>query len=225
MSSTASVLEPASESARGLVDAERLRIARELHDVMSFSIATINVQAGAAAHVVDQRPEQAREALRAIKAISGEASRELRGILGLLRTAGHGAPSRHGLAGLDALAATATGAGLATRVVVSSGGERLPAAVDAAAYRIVQEALANALRYAGPASATVLVAWERDRLIVEVVDDGCGLTTTGQRTPGTGYGIAGMRERAHALGGTLHAGPRPGGGFRVRASLPIRGES
>jgi signal transduction histidine kinase len=222
MSSTASVLDPAPEAARGLVDAERLRIARELHDVVSFSFATINVQAGAAAHVVDQRPEQAREALQAIHAISGEAARELRGILGLLRTTGQPESTRHGLARLDALAATATGAGLPTRVVVSGADVRLSPAVDAAAYRIVQEALTNALRYAGPASATVFVTCESDRLTIEVVDDGCGLSAAGGgRTAGTGYGIAGMRERAQALGGTLHAGPRPHGGFRVRASLPI----
>ena len=226
MSSTAGVVEPPSEEARGLVHAERLRIARELHDVMSYSFATINVQAGAAAHVVAQRPEQALEALRAIKAISGEASRELRGILGLLRTAGHAEAPSHGLARLDALAATTTASGLPTRVVISGAGERPTPAVDAAAYRIVQEALTNALRYAGPASATVFVTCQSDRLILEVVDDGCGLSAAGgARTPGSGHGIAGMRERAQALGGTLHAAPRPDGGFRVRAILPTRGQS
>src|SRR4051794_20981598 len=157
MSSTSSVQEPAWEPARGLVDAERLRIARELHDVVSFSFATISVQAGAAAHVADQRPELAVDALRAIKAISSEASRELRGILGLLRRVGAPEPPSHGLAGLDALAATTTGAGLPTRVVFSGRPGHATPAVDAAAYRIVQEALTNVLRYAGPASASVCV--------------------------------------------------------------------
>jgi signal transduction histidine kinase len=226
MTFTTSVLEPASEEARGLVDAERLRIARELHDVMSYSFATINVQAGVAAHVVDQRPEQALDALRAIKAISGEASRELRGILGLLRVAGPAETTSPGLARLDALAATTSGAGLPTRVVISGRIDRATRAVDAAAYRIVQEALTNALRYAGPASASVFVTCDADRLVVEVRDNGCGLAGhPGGRALGSGQGIAGMRERAQALGGTLDAGSRPEGGFRVRASLPLQGQS
>jgi signal transduction histidine kinase len=226
MSHSSSVMEPAPNQMHGLLDAERLRIARELHDVMSFSFATINVQAGVAAHGVDQRPEQALDALRAIKAISGEASRELRGILGLLRVAGQGEVPSHGVARLDALAATTSSAGLPTRVVISGRADRATPAVDAAAYRIVQEALTNALRHAGPASASVFVTCEPERLVVEVLDDGCGLSAHAhERSPGSGQGIAGMRERAQALGGTLDAGPRRQGGFRVRASLPFRGLS
>ena len=225
MSYSSSVMEPAPNQVRGLLDAERLRIARELHDVMSYSFATINVQAGVAAHVVDQRPEQAQEALRAIKAISGEASRELRGILGLLRVASPDETQSPGVARLDALAATTSSAGLPTRVVISGRPDRVTRAVDAAAYRIVQEALTNALRHAGPASASVFVTCRSDRLVVEVLDDGCGLSAHArERSPGSGHGIAGMRERAQALGGTLDAGPRPQG-FRVRTSLPIRGLS
>jgi signal transduction histidine kinase len=220
------VQEPASEEARGFVAGERLRIARELHDVVSYSFATISVQAGVAAHVADQRPEQAMQALRAIKAISGEACRELRGILGLLRTPGSAETPSPGLARLGALAATTTSAGLPTRAVVSGPADRPSPAVAAAAYRIVQEALTNALRHAGPAAASVFVTCEPDQLIIEVVDDGCGLTEHARATPpGSGHGIAGMRERAQALGGALDAGPRAEGGFRVRASLPNGGHS
>jgi signal transduction histidine kinase len=226
MSSTTIVLDhrpqPYDEG-RALVDAERLRIARELHDVVAFSFATISVQAGVAAHLADARPDVAAEALRTIKAISGEASRELRAILGVMRrTAGAGEVPLHGVARLDALAAATTGAGLATRVVVSGRRRGLPPAVDSAAYRIVQEALTNALRHAGAASAVVTVRYEPARLVIEVLDDGRGPgRTDGELEPGSGHGIAGMRERAQALGGELDAGSPPRGGFRVHASLPI----
>jgi signal transduction histidine kinase len=212
-----------SDEAQALVDTERLRIARELHDVVAFSFATISVQAGVAVHVADERPDMAAEALRAIKAISGEASRELRAILGVLRrTAGPSTAAFRGVAALDSLAATTTGAGLTTRVVVSGEARSLPPAVDRAAYRIAQEALTNALRHAGPASAVVTVRYEPDRLLVEVLDDGRGgEKSDGEAEPGGGHGIGGMRERALALGGTLEAGPDPRGGFRVCASLPV----
>jgi signal transduction histidine kinase len=226
MPSTAIVLDQvaqASDESQALVDAERLRIARELHDVVAFSFATISVQAGAAVHVADERPDAAAEALRAIKAISREASGELRAILGLLRrTAGSGDAEFRGLARLDGLAATTTSAGLPTRVVVSGRARSLPPAVDRAAYRIVQEALTNALRHAGPASAVVTLRYEPDRLVIEVIDDGRGPErSVGEREPGGGHGIAGMRERALALGGQLDAAPDPHGGFGVRASLPV----
>jgi signal transduction histidine kinase len=226
MSSTTIVLDQvarASDEAQALVDAERLRIARELHDVVAFSFATIGVQAGVAVHLADERPDMAAEALRAIKAISGEASRELRAILGMLRrTAGAGDAPAHDVGGLDTLAATTTAAGLPTRVVVSGRARSLPPAVDGAAYRITQEALTNALRHAGPASAVVTVRYEPDRLVVEVLDDGRGGGSgAGEIEPGSGHGIEGMRERALALGGELDVGSRPLAGFRVRASLPV----
>jgi signal transduction histidine kinase len=227
MSSTTIVLDQVArasdDEAGALVDAERLRIARELHDVVAFSFATISVQAGVAVHVADEHPDMAADALRAIKAISGEASRELRAILGVLRhTAGAGDAPSHGVAGLDTLAATTTSSGLPTRLVVSGRARSLPPAVDRAAYRIAQEALTNALRHAGPASATVTVRYEPDRLLVEVLDDGRGPDPRhGEPEPGGGHGIAGMRERALALGGELDAGSDPRGGFRVRASLPV----
>ena len=210
------------------VHAERLRIARELHDVVAHSFAAIALHAGVADHVKDARPDQVAEALREIKAVSSEASRELRAILGVLRRVddGQSTIATRGVGGLDALAATASSAGVATRVEISGRPRRLLAAVDQAAYRIVQESLTNVLRHAGPARASVRVAYEPDRLVVEVVDDGHarGASDRGA-SPGTGHGIVGMRERALALGGELVAGMRTGGGFRVRASLPFRGAS
>jgi signal transduction histidine kinase len=225
MSSTAIALDQvarASDEAQALVDAERLRIARELHDVVAFSFSTISVQAGVAVHLADERPDMAAEALRAIKAISGEASRELRAILGVLRRTGAEDAPFHGVAGLDTLAATTSGAGLPTRVVVSGRARSLPPAVDRAAYRIAQEGLTNALRHAGPATAVVTVRYEPDRLVIEVLDDGRGAEGShGVPEPGGGHGIDGMRERAVALGGELDAGSQPLGGFRVCASLPV----
>jgi signal transduction histidine kinase len=217
-----------SDDAHALVDAERLRIARELHDVVAFSFATISVQAGVAVHVADKRPEMAAEALRAIKTISGEASSELRAILGVLRRtdAADTPPTGDRMARLPAMAATTTGAGLPTHVVVSGSVRPLPPALDRAAYRIVQEALTNALRHAGPAAASVSVVYERNRLLLDVVDDGRGITASSdQPVPGSGHGIAGMRERALAVGGELEVGPQPAGGFRVRATLPLEEES
>jgi signal transduction histidine kinase len=220
--SATSLLEPVPERLQGFVDAERSHIARELHDIVAYSFATISVQAGVAAHVADDRPEQAAEALRAIQEISGQASRELRAVLGVMRTAKRPETPVLGLALLDSLAATTTSAGLSTRVVVQGEARSLPSTVDRAAYRIAQEALTNALRHAGPASAVVTVRYEPDRLVLEVCDDGRGpVQTRGNLDPGSGHGINGMRERALALGGQFDAGPHSSGGFRVHASLPV----
>jgi signal transduction histidine kinase len=207
--------------ALSLIDAERLRIARELHDLMSFSLSTIDVQAGVALHLAEERPDLAAEALKSIKAITGEASSELRAILGMLRrTASGGDRPSPGLSDLAGLGTTTTRAGLATRVVVCGRARSLPPAVGHAAYRIVQEALTNALRHAGPASAVVTVSYAPDRLVLEIVDDGHGREGR-ELEPGRGHGIEGMRERSLALGGELDAGPDRRGGFHVRASLPI----
>ena len=212
-----SVLEPVgrpSQEARRLVDAERLRIARELHDVVAYSFATINVQAGVAVHVMDDRPEQVAEALRAIL-----------GVLRQVDKAEADGPG-HQLGRLDDLADTITSSGLPTRVVISGRPRPLSKAVDLAAYRIVQEALTNALRHAGPASASVSIGYERDRLTLSVVDDGPGGTPEDvEPSAGSGHGIAGMRERALAVGGELEAGPGRFGGFSVSASLPFLGEA
>jgi signal transduction histidine kinase len=215
--------EHAAEEVRRRVDQERLRLARELHDVVAHSIAVINFQAGVAVHVLDRRPGQARAALLAIKQASGEALQELRATLGVLRQLGEQGGSRAPLAGLaqlDGLVARAAQA--RRRVEVKVEGERveLPLAVDLAAYRIVQEALTNVARHAGPASAIVRLAFGTGEVVVEVTDDGKGAAAR-IRPDGGGHGIAGMRERALALGGELQAGPRPEGGFCVRARLPL----
>jgi signal transduction histidine kinase len=211
------------EEARRRVDEERMRIARELHDVVSHSIGVISVQAGVAAHLLERRPDKAGEALATIRQASDEALDELHAMLGVLRQPDGRAPlaPAPGLAQLDALVAMAEGAGLRVEVD-ASGAAHLPPAVDLACYRIVQESLTNVVRHAGASSVTVTVAADGDTLVVEVTDDGPGAPGAGNGN-GTRQGIVGMRERARALGGTLEAGPRPEGGFRVSARLPTMG--
>jgi signal transduction histidine kinase len=214
-------LRESAEQARRAVDAERLRIARELHDVVAHTMATINVQAGVAAHVIDRQPDQATQALEAIKQASKEGLRELRGILNVLRQADEfdeRSPAPR-LAQLDELVENVTRAGLPTSVTLHGRARTLAPTVDLTAYRIVQESLTNALRYAGPTAAQVTLSYSDDELRVEVVDGGRGPV---DGTPqGAGHGIAGMRERAEAVGGSLIAGPAPEGGFRVQARLPL----
>jgi len=213
-----------AEEARRRASEERLRIARELHDVLAHNISLINVQAGVALHLIDEQPEQARTALAAIKQASKEALGELRSVLSVLRQADEQPPPRApapSVARLDGLVSRASGAGLKVRTEVSGTPRTLPAGVDQAAFRIVQEALTNVARHAGPATATIRVGYGEHDLTVQVDDNGKG---TGQpSTSGGGNGIPGMRERASALGGELEAGPRPGGGFRVLARLPLNG--
>jgi signal transduction histidine kinase len=238
------------EEARRRVDEERLRIARELHDVVSHTIGVISVQAGVAAHLLHRKPDKAAESLAAIRQASDEALGELHAMLGVLREhrdgdAG-GAPlaPAPGLAELDTLVAQAAGAGLEVRVSVEGEPRRLPAAVDLAAYRVVQESLTNIVRHAGASRADITVTHHDGRVDIEVADNGRGAavengvesasgrqptdadrqTRRSGRSGRSGQGIPGMRERARALGGTLEAGPRPGGGFRVRASLPVGGQ-
>jgi signal transduction histidine kinase len=202
--------------ARRQAGEERLRIARELHDVLAHDISLINVQAGVALHLIDERPEQAREALAAIKHASKDALGELRSVLDALRAEGP-APRTPtaGLARLDELVTGAATAGLRVETAVEGDAEPLPAALDLAAFRIVQEAVTNVIRHADTAHAAVRLSYGEDALEVEVCDEGRGGTANGH-----GNGLAGMAERAAALGGTLDAGPRPGGGFRVHARLP-----
>lgn len=211
------------EHSRRMVDAERLRIARELHDVVAHSIATINVQAGVAAHLIEQQPEHAAIALQAIKQSSKEALRELRGILSVLRSVDELAPRspEPGLDRLEALAQTTGEAGLPVNLAVSGRPRPLPRTVEAAAYRIIQESLTNALRYAGPARVNVVVIYGEGELVLEVTDNGMPARNGGGE--GAGLGILGMRERAAAFGGELEAGPLPDRGFRVRAVLPLEG--
>jgi signal transduction histidine kinase len=215
------------EEAERRAGEERLQIAQELHDVLAHNISLISVQAGVGLHLLDEQPEQARAALSAIKDASREALGELRSVLDVLRRDGEAAPlvPAPGLrADLDGLVAKAAGAGVDVRVDVAGDRRALPAAVDRAAYRIAQEALTNVARHAGGATATVRVDYGDDALILQVDDEGPGVPhgLTGSGSSGSsGKGITGMRERAAALGGRLDAGPRPGGGFRVRAWLPL----
>jgi signal transduction histidine kinase len=201
---------------------QRLELAQELHDVLAHHISLINVQAGVALHLIDEQPERARPALAEIKAASREALRELRGALDILRR-GEAAPRSPAprLSELGDLVANVAASGLDVTLDSDPRPPALPAAVELAAYRIVQEALTNVSRHARARSARVTVRYG-DEVTVEVVDDGVGAASG---PPVAGNGIRGMRERAGALGGTVEAGPLPGGGFRVAARLPVREEA
>src|SRR6266542_1945453 len=218
------VMRTREEEARRRASDERLRIARELHDVVAHNISLINVQASTALHLIDERPEQARTALAAIKQASKEALGELRSVLDILRQSDEEPPRAPapGLARLDELVSKVKAAGLEVRTTTEGDSRPLPAPVDLTAFRIVQEALTNVHRHAGRASATVRVSYRDRDLVVQVDDDGRGASSNG--TAGGGNGIPGMRERVAALGGELEAGPRAGGGFRVLARLPLDGE-
>jgi signal transduction histidine kinase len=215
-----SIAELAAEEARARVDEERLRIARELHDIVAHSMATISVQAGAAEHVLASNPAAAVDALHAIRLASKDGLRELRAILSVLRQADESDPAQPtpGLAQVDALVESAGKAGLPTTLRRDGVAWPLPAGVDLAAYRIIQESLTNAIRHAGPASATVSLAYGDSALTIEVADTGRGMPS-GHGVAG-GHGLIGMRERAASVGGTLDAGPAPSGGYRVVAVLP-----
>lgn len=208
------------EEARRRATEERLRIARELHDVVAHSISLINVQAGAAAHRRDD-PEAAYDALDRIKEASRDTLRELRSTLGVLRQVDGGAPTAPvpSLERVGELAEQTTAAGLPVRLETEGADAPLPAAVDLAAYRIVQEALTNALRHSGATGAAVSVVSSSTELRVAVTDDGRGAPPD---TAPESNGIRGMRERAAAVGGTCSAGPRRGtSGFAVHASFPL----
>jgi signal transduction histidine kinase len=207
------------EQERRQASDERLRIARELHDVLGHHLSLINVQAGVGLHLMDNRPEQAREALAAIKTASAEALREVRAVLGVLRPEEEAAPRQPAL-GLDRLTDLTADAGLP--VTTETVGQRrdLPAEVDRAAYRIVQEALTNIRRHADTGvAATVSVTYAETELRLSVQNDGPPAEDEPDGDD-NGSGIAGMRARAASLGGTLEAGPLPGGGYLVSAVLP-----
>ncbi|MGH3647646.1 MAG: sensor histidine kinase [Micromonosporaceae bacterium] len=222
------------EEARTRVDAERLRIAREVHDTVAHAIAIINVQAGVTAHVLDKRPERARETLVAIEQTSSRALREMRAILGVLRDSDDGRAPHPGLEQIDELTAKARDAGLDIKLEATSPTAPPPSAVGSAAYRILQESITNVIRHVGPTRVTVALDYGVDALEVRVIDEGrrhdppgphiparhpTGDSTDGSPEPGRG--ILGMRERCQLLGGELTAGSRPSGGFEVRARLPL----
>jgi len=200
---------------------ERLRIARELHDVLGHNLSLINVQAGTALHLLEERPEQAEIALSAIKDASNEALRDLRSVLDVLREGGEQAPRSPlpPLADLDDLVQRTSVGGLVVTLEKVGRVRALAPSVERAGFRIVQEALTNVTRHAQADSATVKIEYRDDSLLIEVVDNGRGTTSVEE-----GNGIAGMRERAEALGGELHVETPAAGGFVVRARIPLREE-
>ncbi len=220
-----------ARAAAQAVTAERLRIAREMHDTVAHSIGIIALQAGAAARVIETQPARAREAMVAVEKAGRETLAGLRRMLGALRQADHGSegtgqdpgPAQAsllpaaGLSDLERLAAAATAAGVRVEVCRQGRHRPLPADIDLAAFRIVQESVTNAVRHSGADSCRVRLDYLDDELAVEISDRGrgCGGGTD------TGYGLIGMRERVALLDGSFTAGPRPGGGFLVAAKLPV----
>jgi signal transduction histidine kinase len=205
------------EESKRRASEERLRIARELHDVLGHNLSLINVQAGSALHVMEERPEQARSALQAIKDASNDALGDLRSVLDILRE-GEEVPRAPmpSLTDLDDLIENTRKAGLEASKRVVGEARHLPANIERAAFRIAQEALTNVVRHADARSAVITVTYGGDALSIEVVDDGKGAVDITE-----GNGIAGMRERATSLRGEMTAGAKPGGGFRVWARLPL----
>ncbi|WP_245601862.1 sensor histidine kinase [Hamadaea tsunoensis] len=225
------------EEARSRVDAERLRIAREVHDTVAHAIAIINVQAGVTAYLLDKHPERVRETLVTIQETSAQALHEMRTVLSVLRDSRNGRAPHPGLGQVDALTAMARAAGLDIKLEVTSPSVALPSAVDHTAYRILQESITNVIRHVGPTRVTVALDYGPEILEVRVADDGgrdapgddgsgshalasvAGTPNSGRADPGRG--IVGMRERCGLLGGELTAGPTTSGGFEVKARLPL----
>lgn len=220
--------------ARRRVAEERVRIARELHDLVAHQITLANAQATVAAHLFDTRPEQTRTSLKELVETTGHALDELRATVGLLRQSGDAAAPAEpapGLSRLPTLLESFRRAGLEVSVHQEGTARQLPPGVDLTAYRIVQEALTNVTKHAGTGSARVRLVWNRDRVTITVADDGGGArtaqaaskgprtSTAAERPPG--YGLIGMRERATAVGGQLSAGSGPEGGFLVSTQLPL----
>lgn len=212
------------------LEQERLRIARDVHDVVAHAMVAINVQAGVGAHLIERDPDQARTTLREIKRVSGEALGDLRAMLGLLRNrddeddavdAVDAVPVHptQGLAEIDDLRESLDAMGIEVAVAIDPAAYAVPAAVGATGYRIVQEALTNVMRHVGPTSASVRITRRDEQVVIEVEDDG-GAAPAALVGTGSGNGLRGMRERAAAVGGTCEAGPRDGGGWRVAAVLP-----
>jgi signal transduction histidine kinase len=208
--------------------AERLRIARELHDIVAHSIGIIAIQAGAGRRVFDARPDEARDTLAAIEATSRETLSGLRRMVTGLRRADLEPGLRQappgpapGLAAIERLAASTLEAGVKVDVDWHGSREPLPADIDLSAFRIIQEAVTNVVRHAGTGQCQVCIDQQDGQLSIEVTDRGRGGSGHGGGVAGTGYGITGMRERAALLGGVFSAGQRPGGGFRVAVRLPL----
>jgi len=244
---TARVREQVAATA---VTEERLRIARELHDVVAHSMTVAAVQAGFGEYVFDQEPAQAREALGAIQHVTREALADMQRLLGVLRQDGTGQPAggqpldgqpadgpqparrlqlapAPGLADLERLVSTTAGAGVRVNVTRTGEHREIPAGIDQSAFRIVQEALTNVVKHSGASACLVTVGYERTGLSVEITDHGAGPAAARDRSlaggepNGTGHGILGMRERVGLCGGEFSAGPLPERGFRVAARFPL----
>ena len=226
----AKLAEAELSRARRAVTAERLRIARELHDVIAHSMSVITVQAGFGALVIDKEPLKAHAALDAIELTGRQSLIELRALLGVLRTAdpedrteGVVLDPSPSLADLDRLIAQTRQTGIQVQLTVSGNPRTLPGGVDLATFRVIQEALTNVVRHSGGSGAHVVIDHRDDELIIEVSDDGPGVGSASAAVPG--HGLIGMRERVTAYGGTLSAAPLPQGGFLVRAALPLPAEA
>jgi signal transduction histidine kinase len=208
------------ERARLAVEQERSRIARELHDIIAHNVSVMVAQAGAGRRVFDHHPAQAREALGSIETVGREALGQMRWLVGLLHaeTRGRSWVPQPGLAQLPQLVAQIERAGLPVQVISNGKPRPLPAGIELNAYRIIQEALTNSLKHAGPTHAEVVLSYYAKTLELTIRDEGRG---SAPLPPG--HGLVGMRERVALLGGKVAAGPRPGGGFEVAATLPVNG--
>ncbi|MFG3254837.1 sensor histidine kinase [Streptomyces sp. NPDC048172] len=216
--------EEREREAERRVHAERVRIARELHDIVAHTVAAMTVQAGVALDALDVRPELSRQAMRQVRDSGKEAVRELRSTVTVLRANdrdGEPRAAAPGLGELPALVARFEGGGLTVALTREGPEEGLSAVTGLTAYRIVQEALTNVVRHSGARHAAVSTARRDGSLTVEVVDDGDGPPEAPAPAAPGGFGLVGMRERAAAAGGAVEHGPAPGGGFRVRARLPV----
>lgn len=223
----ASLLEHEREvRAREAVADERARIARELHDIVGHALNLIVIQSGGAQRVFGSKPELARDSLASIESTSRQALVDMERMLGMLRSAqppGDELGAQPGLGDVDRLAAQVSEAGLPVSVSIEGTPIALPPSVDLSAYRIVQEALTNALKHAGPARASVIVRYAPDSLQLEITDDGRGAAGERSESDRGGRGLIGMKERVAVFDGELSVGPRPEGGYRVHVRLPIGG--
>jgi signal transduction histidine kinase len=216
-----------AEALRRAVEHERARIARELHDVVTHNVSVMVIQAGAARKVMEAAPDQAREAMLAVEAGGRSAMSELRHVMGLLTMNADGSESadleelepQPGLDQLDTLVARMRSAGVSVELDISGAPRRVSAGVELAAYRVVQEALTNTVKHAVGATARVKVEYGGDDLRVEVTDSGGSPSPSA--VTGNGHGLIGLRERLAVYGGTLRTGPRPLGGYRVHALIPL----
>jgi len=223
----ASLLEREREvRAREAVADERARIARELHDIVGHALNLIVIQSGGAQRVFQSKPELARDSLASIESTGRQALTDMERMLGILRgteEADEALSPQPGLSQIESLAARVSEAGLPVEVTIEGTPVALPSSVDLSAYRIIQEALTNALKHAGPAHASVKIRYGPDSLELEITDDGRGASGEGAGSRQGGRGLIGMRERVGLFGGELSVGPRPGGGFRVHVRLPLGG--